>query len=377
MASTDKPLTVLLARHAFQDFGGGEFATFTLAATLQQLGHRPILLSNVPKLLRLGRSKRIITRSGLYLQSDWKIKAVAKYALLGPLVLLHYLLLILRWRPDVTHAQSRDDQIFFSLLKPIHRGRVVWTTHGDIVHILRNSDPVVLWAYKLAMRQADVIICLSKPEQEEVRKLAPEIIPHKLVVVPSGIDPKLYNLNDHSRDSTRLILGTITRIVESKGLQDLLTAWPRIIERETGAELWIVGDGNYLPELKSQAGRLKLANVHFFGFQSNVSPFLNAIDIFVYPTYFEGSPLAILEAMLFAKAIVTTNVGGIPGQLDQDSAILVEPGNQEALVAEILALLDDPKRRQQLGQNAQRTYYRFEIKNLVLEKIIPLYRDQS
>ena len=88
---------------------------------------------------------------------------------------------------------------------------------------------------------------------------------------------------------------------------------------------------------------------------------LCAADLFVLPTYFEGSSVALLEAAASALPIVTTAVGAAPDWLvDGESATLVGPGDCGALVDAIERLIDSPEARERLGKAAQAVARRFE-----------------
>jgi glycosyltransferase involved in cell wall biosynthesis len=85
-------------------------------------------------------------------------------------------------------------------------------------------------------------------------------------------------------------------------------------------------------------------------------------DIFILPTYAEGLPIAVLEAMAAGLPIITTPVGGIPELIEDGvDGLLIQPGDVQALAARIALLLGDAELRRQLGQRAQRRASDFDL----------------
>ena len=115
---------------------------------------------------------------------------------------------------------------------------------------------------------------------------------------------------------------------------------------------WIlVGDGELRGELEAQAGSLGLAShVHFTGWRHDVGEMLALADVFVLPSKSEGFGRVLVEAMAMGRAVVATNVGGIPDiVLDGETGLLVEPANPVALAHAVRALFDEPARAARLG----------------------------
>lgn len=99
---------------------------------------------------------------------------------------------------------------------------------------------------------------------------------------------------------------------------------------------------------------------------------INRAEIFVLPSYTEGFPYVIMEAMALKKAIAATNVGAIPEMLSENSGIVFEPRNEEALSATLAELIENPQKRAELSQNAQSRLnenYTIEKVTAMLEKI--------
>ena len=110
-----------------------------------------------------------------------------------------------------------------------------------------------------------------------------------------------------------------------------------------------------MDEVRKLAESLGLAGeVHFLGQRRDVPDLLNAMDIFVLPSYSEGLSLALLEAMAAGLPVIATAVGGLPEVVtDGDNGLLIPPRDAAALAGALERLLADPALAQRLGANAR------------------------
>jgi glycosyltransferase involved in cell wall biosynthesis len=175
----------------------------------------------------------------------------------------------------------------------------------------------------------------------------------------------------------RLLIGTIAKLIEQKGLDDLLTVARRCRDAGHRMQFVIVGEGPLRPLLEQRQRELGLEDtVVITGWVPNAAArALPAFDVFFQPSRWEAMSIAILEAMASGKAIVATRVGDNPHVLEDGvSGLLVNSGDIGSMVA-ALARLGDSGLRQTIGQAAQK---RFEQK-FTLEHMIrgyeSVYRD--
>jgi len=160
-----------------------------------------------------------------------------------------------------------------------------------------------------------------------------------------------------------LVVGAIGRLSEQKGHRDLLAAAARVLARKKDARLLIVGDGDQMEALRRQADTLGItASVLFAGHRTDVRALLGALDVFCISSTYEGTPLALFEAMAAGKAIVSTAVDGCREVLeDGATGLLVPPRDPEALAAALLRCLDDAALRVSLAKRARDASARFDI----------------
>lgn len=139
----------------------------------------------------------------------------------------------------------------------------------------------------------------------------------------------------------QVVLGTLGRLSQEKGLPTLLAAMPALPSRYV---LRIAGTGPDSEALASAVQAAGLADrVDFVGYCSDVRGFLCDIDVFVQPSYSEGLPLTIVEAMFCGRPVIASDVGSISDIIDQGvTGWLVPPQEPQALADALLLVGDDP-----------------------------------
>ncbi len=158
-------------------------------------------------------------------------------------------------------------------------------------------------------------------------------------------------------------VGTVTRLMPAKGNTYLIDAVGPIVDQIPSAQIYIAGEGELQGELEAQARALGVADrVHFLGFQRDVARVLSALDLVVFPSLWEGTPLTSFEALAMGKPIVSTDADGLCEILrDGVDAVIVPKERARDIADAVVALERDPARRAALGAEAQRTSRRYDI----------------
>ena len=159
------------------------------------------------------------------------------------------------------------------------------------------------------------------------------------------------------------LVGSISRLSEQKGHRYLLDAATRVVARRKDARFLIVGDGDQMESLRRQAEALGIAaSVVFAGHRTDVPALLGALDVFCISSTYEGTPLALFEAMAAGKAIVSTAVDGCREVLEDGvTGLLVPPRDPEALSSALLRCVDDAALRASLARRAREASARYDI----------------
>jgi glycosyltransferase involved in cell wall biosynthesis len=158
----------------------------------------------------------------------------------------------------------------------------------------------------------------------------------------------------------RVVL-SVGRLSREKGHGDLLRAFARVrAEAPPPVRLVLVGDGPDRPRLEREAWRCRLdADVRFAGHVSQVAPYYAMADVFALPSWSEGSPNALLEAMAWGLPVAATRAGGVPEiAADQVTALLVPVGDAPALAAATRRLLENRVLARRLGEAARASVLR-------------------
>ncbi len=153
-----------------------------------------------------------------------------------------------------------------------------------------------------------------------------------------------------------LLLLAVGNLYERKGHKVLLEALHRVLaEGKRPLHLAIAGRGAEHDRLIEFAEECGIAErVHLLGVRDDVPDLLAGADVYVMPSFWEGMPLALLEAMLAGKPCVASRTGGIPEVVASDRlGVLVPPGDVEALANALARVVDDPPLRASLGRAAR------------------------
>ncbi len=169
-----------------------------------------------------------------------------------------------------------------------------------------------------------------------------------------------------------LVVG-VGRLAAQKGFATLIRAAARWQRRRTVPLLLIAGEGPLEAELRRQAAAAGVS-VRFLGLRRDVPALLAAADVVVVPSTWEGQPLIVQEALRAGRPLVATSVGGITGLTGDDGAVLVPPGDAEALGAAVIGLLDDPGAAARLAAAARARAALLPTETAAVDQVLRLYQ---
>ncbi|ELZ23720.1 LPS glycosyltransferase [Halosimplex carlsbadense 2-9-1] len=258
--------------------------------------------------------------------------------------------------PDVVHVHTSHHFSFYRKGLYVFFATYVWDVpvlvhvHGSGFDEFVATDNRLVAAYQRAVFGAcDGIIVLSEHWKDVVAARAPR---SKLRVIPNAVDPGAYRA-DPTDERPHLVL--VSNLIERKGVAELASAVETLADRHPdGFRVSIAGDGPLSDRVERLAATHEEVTYHGYVSEERKRELLADGSIYVLPTYAEGLPIAMLEGMAGANAVVSTEVAAIPEVIDDDRGILVEPGDAEALVDALEALLTDPERRTRMAENNRR-----------------------
>jgi glycosyltransferase involved in cell wall biosynthesis len=189
-------------------------------------------------------------------------------------------------------------------------------------------------------------------------------------VVYYGIDLERFSSARAALPREGRVVGTVGRLVEQKGLRQLVEAAPLVLEHHSDVRFVVVGDGPLRAELEAAAGDRFL----FTGWREDVPELLASFDVYALPSLYEGLVYAVIEAQAAGVPVVATPVGGVrENVVDGETGVLCRPGDAESLAAGINRLLDDPGEARRLADAARRRVFeRYDVRRMV-EETIALY----
>ena len=241
------------------------------------------------------------------------------------------------------------------------------------VHLFIKGELGNPFLDRLALRGATRIAFKGSANKTEKYPRLIRSIDEKIDIVPSGVELELIDAakgKDHSkiRDEIqthpgRISIAYIGLIYPAKGVHYLIEALARVVQRNKGFQLYLIGD--YRTDSRESYGRrletmidssgLK-EHVVFLGWRSDALEVVSLMDIVVHPSLSEGFPNVVLEAMALGKPVVATKVGALGADdviADEKEAFLVRPHDSKVIANRISLLIEDDRARERMGAAAR------------------------
>ena len=236
------------------------------------------------------------------------------------------------------------------------------------VHTIHQLPILKEFLNRFNYPRSDKIITLSKSSRNFIIKNY-HVLPNKIEIIYNGYNfsakynkkkyfciNQKYDLNDDD-----IIVGYIGTFYEFQGVEYFIKSIPYIIKNHKKIKTLIIGDGPLNMYLKNLTRSLRISKeIIFTGtiLPTDIQYYYKLIDIFVIPrpstlATETAVPLKLMEAMARGKAIVATNVGGLTEILeDKKDALIVNAGNEKAIVEAIITLINNSELRKKLAKNA-------------------------
>lgn len=371
---------VLLIRNIAGDgYGGGEIYQVRLANKLAQEGFSPIIVTNSKKLLEVAKGNNIKTLKPPYLKqqnwSGWRNILLPIYGVFIFHLSKWYKKIFRYYEPEIINIESRDDYLAATKVAKKLGIRVIWTDHADFLNWtlwnvnIRFKNVIGKRIIKLS-RDAERVIFVSERVEEKTKKM---IYPEKIsnaVIIQNGVEDRKKEFDNIEEKSDSFVF--IGRVVDEKGIRELIEAFNEVNKKYRKAELNIYGDGE-IERYKQKFDNRD--NVHFYGRTDEALKMMAQNEVFVLPSYQEGLSLALLDAAMMKKKIIVTDVGGNTEVVENMKTGLVVPkGNTKKLVEAMDWMLGHKKEAEKMAENARKRYEeRFDFDRIFVEKMLPLY----
>ncbi len=247
---------------------------------------------------------------------------------------------------------------------------IIYTAHGFYFHegMSKIEKRFHVFLEKFAGRFTNLLFCQSS---EDAVDAAREGIMEKdrIITIGNGVDVSKYDFTKYQNDfhiiraaigipSDARVIGIVARMVKEKGYQEFLEA--SIVLKERHPDLYILLIGGKLEsdhdkgidEILKMAKQKIKHHLIDLGFRSDVAQLISVMDIFCLPSYREGLPRTIIEAMFMKKPVVATDIRGCREEvIHEKTGLLVPLGNTDALADALDYLLNNEILAREMGNN--------------------------
>ncbi len=359
-----------------------------------------LILPLIDRLLEEGYEVHVACSSGRHLEylhsKGHTVHAIPITRRLAPFSNLKSLFrlyrLMRRERFDIVHVHTPVAAALGRIASKLARVPIViYTAHGFYFHDLmpRWRRRLIIWIERCLGRCCTEML-FSQSAEDAKTAIQERIMPEdKVVYIGNGVSLEAFGLppNPSLRaelglDKKDKIVGFIGRLVQEKGVLELLEAMQQVVGEVPEAKLLVVGDTlmsdrdrRVTEHIKEFIERVKLQNViRFVGFREDIPHLLAIMDLFVLPSHREGMPRTILEAMAAGKPVVATNIRGCCEEVVHGvTGLLVPVGDPDALADAILRVLSDEELASRMGEAGRKRVEEEFDEKLVLERQSKVY----
>jgi glycosyltransferase involved in cell wall biosynthesis len=324
--------------------GHGVYAQ-NLSLELSKCGVNTTIMTFNPKKyasIKVADKLPVIRTKAFFLES-------IEYPVYSPTFLFNINEVVKKYEIDVINSHTRffTSTFFSAIYKKLNQNvLLVHTEHGAGPLVHNNNYVSSISNFydstfgKWAIKAADIPIAIGPSSMKFMRRLG---CTHNIEIIPNSIDCKGFTelqIKDGKKNIEQVVITYIGRLVESKGVSDLIHVFSEI-ENYYNIKLWIVGSGPDETMLKELAQLLAVKNIEFLGFREDIAKILSFTDIFVSPSHYDSVPTTLLEAGCLAKRIVATNVGDVSYILGDDYEYMFEAKSLNTLKNHLIKIIEE------------------------------------
>ncbi len=269
-----------------------------------------------------------------------------------------------QYRPAVVHMHLRGLTYAYPLLLKYKTPACVYTVHNLAWHDRGTRFQKLATTLAFRHRVGRVVpVAIAERVRESIQQVfgypnAP--------LIPNGIAVEEFLLPAEARTQWRrregfepdaILITHVGRFTTQKNHEMLIRAFAQLKPSRQPVRLLLTGDGELKRQVEQLVHSLRLSEkVHFLGVRSDIPELLNASDIFVLSSRWEGNPMSVMEAMAAGLPVVSTAVGGVPELVEESvSGILVPSEDVQNLTTALQTLVDRSELRASMGANARKT----------------------
>lgn len=230
---------------------------------------------------------------------------------------------------------------------------------------INDRHGINAWLTRRTLQAADRIVFVSQAMTRHAIDTF-GVQPSRCATVVNGINTAVFHPQDRvqCREAVGLppdapVVIYVGRLIEAKGLRELVESVTKMRSTHPNLRTILIGEGPYLPALKDlisalgQQDRITLAGGQL---PEKVAQYINAADLLTLPSWSEGYPNVLVEALACGCPVVATHVGGIPEIVTSDNGILVPPRDADALAHALAQTLEKAWDPPTISKNMSRTW---------------------
>jgi len=235
-------------------------------------------------------------------------------------------------------------------------------------------SPFLLSTERTVVNKADIVTTVSEFVAEEVRKHL-FFRNSQITVIGSGVDHDFFKPISPSVGNSYVLY--VGRLHNKKGVLDLVHSASYVHRQYPDVHFILIGSGPLERKIRKTVQKGGLVNRFKFirtADKATLRRYYSNASVFLLPSYYEGLPLSLLEAMSCGAPVVATSVGGIKEIIKHgQSGFLVRPGDLEALAQSVVYLISNPLLGRQLGENARKRIMDSFTWKKVVERLVTCY----
>lgn len=274
-------------------------------------------------------------------------------------------------KPDKVFAYQAKTIIYGSIASRLNGVAEFYPLIAGLGSIFRSGNKkdslikkILIGQYKLACNNSAKVLFQNNDDKNEF--IRNNIVPEEKteIINGSGVNLEVYQKTQLPANPSFLFVG---RLIKDKGILEFLDASQEVKKKYPHIAISVVGPFDTNPsgikEIEIEKF-VKNGTIEFFGEQDDVRPYLSKSSVLVLPSYHEGTPKTILEAMAMGRAIITTNAPGCKETVtDGYNGLLVKVGDSNDLLQKMKYLIDYPHRIFEFGEKGlEIVKFKYDVK---------------
>ncbi|HYQ71051.1 MAG TPA: glycosyltransferase [Gammaproteobacteria bacterium] len=249
---------------------------------------------------------------------------------------------------DILHSHGYKFNVLLGFLPwRVRKLPLLSTVHGYVQASLLSKMWLNRQIYNFSLAWMDAVVCVSEATRKDAG-----IFGRQAFVINNGIGLEEHSSADDPSghidagvdlQDDEFVIAAFGRLSNEKGFHDLVAAFERVAPELKGTRLIVWGEGSMRRELEQLVANGRVANrVSLPGYTNQVEDLLSKVHLVVIPSYSEGLPMILLEAMKYRVPVIASTVGAMPEVLDFGGCgILVPPGDVDGLSIAIKQVWND------------------------------------